>query len=29
VLGLGDHAPKLDSILKGDVQGRLLVDPNR
>jgi hypothetical protein len=29
VLGLGDLAPKLDSILKGDVQGRLLVDPNR
>ena len=29
VLGLGDLGPKLDSILKGDVQGRLLVDPNR
>lgn len=29
VLGLGDLAPKLDAILKGDVQGRLLVDPNR
>jgi acrylyl-CoA reductase (NADPH) len=29
VLGLGDLAPKLDSIMKGDVQGRLLVDPNR
>ncbi len=28
VLGLGDLAPKLDAILKGDVQGRLLVDPN-
>ena len=26
---IGDLAPKLDSILKGDVQGRLLVDPNR
>ena len=29
VLGLGELAPKLDAILKGDVQGRLLVDPNR
>jgi acrylyl-CoA reductase (NADPH) len=29
VLGLDDLAPKLDAILKGDVQGRLLVDPNR
>ena len=29
VLGLGDLAPQLDAILRGDVQGRLLVDPNR
>ena len=29
VLGLDELAPNLDAILKGDVQGRLLVDPNR
>ena len=29
ILGLGELSPKLDAILKGDVQGRLLVDPNR
>lgn len=29
VLGLEELAPHLDAILKGDVTGRLLVDPNR
>ena len=29
VLGLGELGPNLDAILKGDVKGRLLVDPNR
>ena len=29
VLGLGELGPSLDAILKGDVKGRLLVDPNR
>ena len=28
-LGLGELGPSLDAILKGDVKGRLLVDPNR
>ena len=29
VLGLDDLGPQLDAILRGEVQGRLLVDPNR